>query len=388
MSPASFPHEAPVAAADVGMDRGLVERARQLFAKQCRRGRFPGGQLVVRRQGKLVVDDAVGLSRGLRPEEPRRVPVEPSTRFPVYSCSKAVLATAFAMLEERGVVDVTKPVAHWWPEFAQHGKGELTVLDVLTHRAGVFTPELMRNAERWADEAHVRAELERAAPRWPRGTLAYMPYEFGWILAEVAKRALGRPLDAFIHDELSTPLELPQLRFAVPPADVEHVARTYWVGGRAAVAGVELSDFFEGANNTAAVLCTFVPAAGVVTDAASLAGLYEMLVAGGVTRSGRRLLREETVREYTRSHVFAVDKSNRAPLCFGRGFILGVLGPSMYGWWGTRRCFGHAGAFSSLGWGDFDTGLAVAIVTNGNASSVDNFRRTASVSHLLRRACR
>lgn len=388
MSELDFPHERPVAPESVGMDPALVAAARRRFARQCERGRFPGGQLVVRRKGQLVVDDAVGLARGLRSDEPEKVPVTPTTRFAVYSCSKAVIATAFALLEERGVVDVEKPVAHWWPEFAQHGKGALTVLDVLTHRAGVFTPKLMETAAWWSDEARVRAELEAAVPRWPRGTLAYMPYEFGWILAEVAKRALGQPLDAFIHAELSAPLGLPGLHFGVAPADVERVARTYWIGGRAAVAGVELSTLFEGANNTAAVLCTFVPAAGVVCDAASLAGLYELLVAGGVTRSGQRLLREETVRTYTRPHVFAVDRSNRAPLCFGRGFILGALGPTMYGWWGTRGCFGHAGAFSSLGWGDAETGLAVGIATNGNAGSVDNFVRTASVNHLLRRACR
>ena len=50
---------------------------------------------------------------------------------------------------ERGLVDYDSPIAHYWPEFAVHGKDKGTVRDALTHRIGIpqmpegVTPELM-----------------------------------------------------------------------------------------------------------------------------------------------------------------------------------------------------------------------------------------------------
>ena len=118
-----------------------MDQVRKLFELQQARGAFPGGQLVVRRGGQVLLDVAVGTARGFRPSEGEApMPVTSATRFSVFSASKPVLALALAMLEARGAVDVNATVASDWPAFAANGKAELTVLDVLTHRAGVFTP--------------------------------------------------------------------------------------------------------------------------------------------------------------------------------------------------------------------------------------------------------
>lgn len=101
------------------------------------------------------------------------------------------------------------------------------MLDVLTHRAGVFTPELIADPRLWANEARVRAALIEATPRWPRGTLAYMPYEFGWILAEVVRGATGESLASVLERRI------PGLRFGAqpsePPASRRH---TGWARAR------------------------------------------------------------------------------------------------------------------------------------------------------------
>ena len=164
-----------------------LARAQAIFERQCARGRFPGGQLVVRRGGAVVLDVAVGQG------------ITAATRFSVFSATKPVVATVVAMLEEQGLLDVTAPVAKYWPAF---GKPELTVLDVLTHRAAIFTPELIANPRAWGDEDAVRKAVIDAVPRYPRGTLAYMPYEYGWILAEVVRAVTGQRLDAFVHDRI------------------------------------------------------------------------------------------------------------------------------------------------------------------------------------------
>lgn len=357
------------------------------FVLQQARGRFPGGQLVVRRRGRLALNVAVGVARGLRPEE-QPVQVTAATRFAVFSASKPVVALALAMLEERGAVDVEAPVARYFPQFAANQKASLTVLDVLTHRASVFTPALLANPRAWGDDDQVRAALINATPRWPRGTLAYMPYEFGWILAEVVRAATGRSLHDFIRTEICEIAGLSGLRFGATAAELGELAKTYWLSrGPVRVAGVDLAPTFEHDNNLPEVLTAFVPAAGLVCTANDLASFYEVLARGGVTASGKRLISAEGLARYTSGGAAVYDRSNRLPLRMGRGFLLGSRTPSIYGWWGTQHVFGHAGAFCTLAYADPTLDLAVGIVTNGNRGPYESLFRFAPLGSALRRAC-
>lgn len=367
-----------------------LDDVRRRFERLQARGRFPGGQLVVRRRGEVVLDVACGVARGFREAEREApVPVTAATRFAVFSASKPVVAVALAMLEERGVVDVNAPVATYFPEFAANGKGALTVLDVLTHRAAVFTPGLLARPRDWGKREAVRQALIDATPRFPRGTLAYMPYEYGWILDEVVRGATGRGLDAFIAGELAAPAGLPGLRFGATPGELPSLAKAYWVGrGPVKVAGVELSTSFEHDNNLPEVLTAFVPGAGLVCTAHDLAAFYAVLARGGVTASGQRLVSAERLARATSAGAPEFDRSNRLPLRVGRGFLLGTRTPSVYGWWGTQRVFGHAGAFCTVAWADPDLELAVAVVTNGNRGPYESLFRFAPLGSGLRRACR
>lgn len=81
-------------------------------------------------------------------------------------------------------------------------------------------------------------------PAFPRGTLAYQPHSFGWILAEVVRRVSGQPLDEFLARTLPPSLSGLRLRY-----DGE-AAETYWQGARPhLLAGFDLSAEFEHANN-------------------------------------------------------------------------------------------------------------------------------------------
>ncbi len=350
------------------------DRARALFTKQQADGRFPGGQLVVRHRGQVVLDVALGVARGLRTEENQApTPVSPTTRFALFSASKPVTATAVAMLEERGAIDVNASIAKYWPAFAANGKADITVLDALSQRAGVFTPELVMNPRAWGDDEAVRAALIAAKPRYARGTLAYMPYESGWLLAEAVRGATGQPLRDFIK------ANIPFIGFGASNEELPTLARAYWLGTKAVhVAGVELSQRFEHDNNLPEVLTAFVPAAGLVGTARELAAFYDALLNGS-------LIKPDTLRRYTSGFSTTFDRSNRVPMRMGRGFILGSLPPSIYGWWGTQHVFGHAGAFCTLGWADPTKHLAVAIVTNGNHGPNESLTRFAPMCGLVRR---
>lgn len=384
-----FPYETPVEPASVNMDADRLADVVQRFRHQQTFGAFPGGQLHVRRNGRVVLNVAVGLARGFRStEHVTPISVQPQTPFPVYSSGKPLAAIAIAMLGERGRLDVEAPIADIFPEFARHGKGNITTLDVLTHRAGILVPSLYKDYKLVANRESVLSRLIEAKPRYGRGTFAYMPTEFGALLCEITRRVDGRTLAGFVRDEISAPLNLPALRYGLAGRDLHSLAFTYWLGkGKLMMFDTNIAEDFEEVNNAAESFDSENPAFSMVTDAASLAAFYEFLLNKGVTSTGTQLISEETIRRYTKRAVSGWNRSLGTFIAEGRGFTVGTLTTSAFGWWNTGECFGHGGAFSSLGFGDFKTGLAVAIVTNGNRNIGDFVKRFIPLTHRLRKAC-
>lgn len=77
----------------------------------------------MRRNGKLVLSEAVGIARGYKKDHAKpSVQVCTQTPFPAYSCGKPLAAVAIAMLEDRGKLDINAPIAEVFPEFGCKGK--------------------------------------------------------------------------------------------------------------------------------------------------------------------------------------------------------------------------------------------------------------------------
>lgn len=94
-----------------------------------------GLQVAVLHEGRLVVDAVAGVADRRTGE-----PVSSRTLFFATSAAKGVASTVAHVLVERGELAYDQCVADVWPEFAAHGKGGVTLADVLVHSAGV--PEL------------------------------------------------------------------------------------------------------------------------------------------------------------------------------------------------------------------------------------------------------
>ena len=82
------------------------------------------------RHGETVVDLWAGTAA------PGRAWAEDTLQV-IFSGTKGLTATCMLMLVDRGQLDLEKPVAHYWPEFAANGKERLLVRDIVSHHSGL-----------------------------------------------------------------------------------------------------------------------------------------------------------------------------------------------------------------------------------------------------------
>jgi CubicO group peptidase (beta-lactamase class C family) len=126
---------------------------------------------------------------------------------PVFSSTKFVSALVMAVLADRGALSYDDRVADLWPDFAAHGKGELTIAQALSHQAGLpGFPEPIDPAL-WLDPPALAAALAALAPLWPPGTASgYHPLTWGYIIGEIVRRATERSLGTILRGEICAPL--------------------------------------------------------------------------------------------------------------------------------------------------------------------------------------
>ena len=128
----------------------------------------------------------------------------------------------------------TSPIefAEHIPEFGRHDKGEITIADVLAHRAGV--PTLPREAfdlDRALDrEFWVRTLCDAKPFARPGRFLAYHAASGGYILGEIVHRVTGKDIRTVLAEGILDPLGFRWTNYGVAPQDVSRVALNYVTG--------------------------------------------------------------------------------------------------------------------------------------------------------------
>jgi CubicO group peptidase (beta-lactamase class C family) len=360
-----------------GMSGESVERIWSAAVDLYRSGVHPGVQVCVRRQGAVVLDRAIGHACGNGPREgeqagEQRVTTE--TPFVIYSGSKAITAFVVHMLHERGSLNISDRVCQHIPEYDRHGKGDITIAQVLAHRAGV--PNFPREAldlDRVRDrEFRVRTLCEARPFAKPGRFLAYHAISGGYILGEIVHRVTGKDIRTVLAEEILDPLGFRWTNYGVAPDDVSRVAVNYVTGPPTApplsqllsrALGLPFDELVKTSNDER-FLTAIVPSANVITTANELTRFYELMRLGGKL-DGVRVMRPETIRNaITEQSRLEVDLSLGFPTRFGYGLMLGAQVLSLYGR-DTQHAFGHLGFTNILAWADPERALACAVMTNG-----------------------
>lgn len=347
-------------------------RVREALAALLAEAGPQGCALAVALDGQLVVD----LWSGCTDRAGER-PWREDTIVNVFSASKGVLAMAMAQLVEAGELDPEKPVAHYWPEFRQGDKRDVTVAQVLDHTAGLVgfhAPVAEQDVYDWQAMTTLAA---RETPWWTPGSrLGYSPFLYGWILGEVLRRVSGMMPGVFYRRELCGPLgadfllglsdeELPRVADMGPwshadakPAGDSLLSLTRQCDTSRA-AFTNPATLMAGTNSTAWRKAE-IPAAGGHANARGLATLYGALAADGRWR-GRGVLAPASLRASVAEKSSGHCEVLQVDLAFGLGFMR----PSPAISFGPGQdSFGHPGAGGSIGFADPARRLGFGFVSN------------------------
>jgi SSS family transporter len=174
--------------------------------------KLPGAVVLIGHDDKIVFEHAYG-NRALEPTVER---MTEDTIFDMASLTKVlVTTTAILQLYEQHKLDLDAPVARYLPEFAQNGKGDITIRELLTHYSGL--PPDIDLADAWGLAAPDKAEgIRRAMASVPYGppgmTFKYSDINF-ITLGKLVEKLSGEDLDIYAHDHIFTPLNMTDTRY-------------------------------------------------------------------------------------------------------------------------------------------------------------------------------
>ena len=176
-------------------------RVREAFEENFRAREELGAAVAIALDGEPVVDLWAGHT-----DLARTQPWQRDTLVNVYSTTKGVTALAAHRLVDEGKLDLDAPVASYWPEFAQAGKGALPVRWLLSHRAGLPAVRKLLPNEALYDWDAMTSALAAEAPWWePGSSHGYHAVSFGWLVGEVVRRIAGKSLGGYVRETFAEP---------------------------------------------------------------------------------------------------------------------------------------------------------------------------------------
>jgi len=213
---AQLPSRLDAASADFRRIDALMEEA-------VTKGNIPGGVVVIGHNGKVVYRKAFG-SRSL---EPTKEPMTVDTIFDLASLTKCIAtATSVMKLIQDGRVRLNDPVTVYLPEFAQNGKEDITVRELLTHYSGL-PPDLDLKAAWQGRDTAFRMAME-VKPIYPPGSrFLYSDINFE-TLGFLVEKVTGESLDAFAEANIYAPLGMRDTRFLPPASWLPRIAPTQY----------------------------------------------------------------------------------------------------------------------------------------------------------------
>jgi len=265
-------------------------------------------------------------------------------------------------------------VSHYIPEFAQNGKRDITIYQLLCHKAGIPTIPThgVEVSELLLDHKEIQRLIYRTAPEKPGRHHSYHALTAGFVIADLVERVAGRGFRGFFRDNISGPLGLKTLDFGAHGDTLHRLARNYVAGFKISAPadmylkraiGTTLEDAVK-LSNDPRFYRAVIPAGNGVGTADECSRFFQCLLNGG-RLGGVRVFKPLTVRRaIAEVGKPELDRSLMVPLRYSAGMMLGASPFGMYGP-DTSKAYGHLGFANNFVWADPERDISVGLLTTG-----------------------
>jgi CubicO group peptidase (beta-lactamase class C family) len=375
-------HNLPTAASfpQVPGDRELLEQFDQLLRRRARhekadvmsrpRSLDPGGLAALRREVSAIIDDrgvpASQLALAINGEIVMHETfgeASDTTRFAAFSVTKPFVSAVVWQLLDEGLLRLDTRPADVIPEFATHGKDEITLEQVLTHTAGF--PSARLEVEDAATSVGRRQAFSRWKLDWAPGTrFEYHALSAHWVLAELIHSVTGEDHCDSLERRIRVPLGLSRRLLGLDLDDQEDIAPLTLVGAPIESDGaITVNDLLRVVDPEACKLG--IPGAGGVMTAGDVALFYQGLLHNPGQLWSPVMLQDATAnaRNTFIDDYSGVPANRTIGVC-----VAGSDGFAARRGFGARtspRTFGHGGAGGQVAWADPDNGISFCYLTSG-----------------------
>jgi CubicO group peptidase (beta-lactamase class C family) len=311
----------------------------------------------------------------------RGQPMREDSIFRIASMTKPIVSVAVMMLHEEGRFTLDDPISKFIPELTKPGVGvvtdgrldvvpaarEITIHDLLTHRAGFTYPwhpgplgDLYRSAK-LLETSRTSEELVRRLAEIP---LVHQPgtaFLYGHstdVLGRLVEIVSGRSLDAFLDERVLGPLGMRDTQFYLTEAEADRLVTLYERGESRPLKPI---DGGRGSRLVAGSRTLFSGGGGLSSTAPDYYRFLQMLLNGGAL-GDTRLLSRKSVEFMTADHL-----GEEIPLHPGYGFGLGFAvrrtlgsGHSL----GSEGDYTWGGIYNTIFWVDPKEDLILIFLTN------------------------
>ncbi len=366
------------------------ERVAQEFERNFQQRDELGASVCVTLEGERVVDLWGGIAH---PDS--QAPWVEDTLSIIWSATKGATALCAHILASRGLLDLDAPVIRYWPEFGQAGKETIPVKMLLNHQSGLAALSEPLPAGAFYDWELMIKALEKQKPFWRPGSMhGYHGFTFGWLVGEVVRRVSGKSLGTFFREEVAEPLGLDfwiglpeelenRVAFMIPapPPGPEGPVSAMFVAMADPTSLQTLVMFNSGGHmlpgsdgalgfNLRAAHAAEIGAAGGISNARGLAGMYAPLANGGSLKGVNLVSRDIIARMGAVSSASALDASILAPTRFSLGYAKSIDNRREPGCTEndsailSEEAFGHPGFGGALGFADPAARMSFGYVMN------------------------
>ena len=344
-----------------------------------KKGAYPGCQIVAMKDGNVVYDKCFGnftYGGGHK--------VQPDDLYDIASCTKIFASTlAIMKLYDKGLIDLNKTLADFFPYLKGKAHGKLKLIDIMTHQAGlkawipfyqVTVDENGPMPEFYSDEIDENHSVRVAenlylvndyadrifdsVAKTALGKKKYLYSDMGfYYMPKIVKQITNQSIEDYLRQEFYFPMGLNHIcykplthftRDQIAPTENDTVFRRQLIWG-------DVHD------QAAAMFGGVAGHAGLFSNAHDLAALMQMLLNEGEYQ-GVRYLKPETVRYFT-SAPFASSNDNRRGIGFDK-LPIGKKGTCTASKSGSMKGFGHTGFTGTFVWADPQNKTLIIFLSN------------------------